>query len=210
MSRPRLKGRRLPALKQLLKDPKTVCAKVTVAWYDGTQRILEIASGTAVWYHSGKPPAPIRWVFIRDPLGELSSQALLCTDQDVKTIQIIQWFVLRWQLEVTFQEVRALLGVETQRQWSDLAIARTTPVLFGLFSWVILAADFLQADRTVSIRSADWYVKELPPFSDAIALVRFHLWSASETFCMSSPEPDMLKISRPIFDRLIDSLCYAA
>ena len=181
---------------------------MTVAWYDGTQRIPEIASGTAVWYHSGKPPAPIRWVLIRDPLGELSPQALLCTDQGVELIQIIQMVCVA--LEVTFQEVRAHLGVETQRQWSDLAIARTTPALFGLFSWVILAADFLQADRTVPIRSAAWYVKELPTFSDAIALVRFHLWSASETFCMSSPEPGMLKISRSMFDRLIDSLCYAA
>jgi hypothetical protein len=111
-----------------------------VPWYDGTQRILEIASDTAVWYHSGLPPVPIRRVLIRDPLGDFKPQALLCTDPEVDALQIIQWFVWRWQLEVTFQEARAHLGVETQRQWSDPAISRTTPVLLGLFSWVTITS----------------------------------------------------------------------
>ncbi len=110
-----------------------------MAWYDGSVRTLELASQTAVWYHCGKPPAPIRWVLIRDPRGELATQALLCTDPAVAPAQILEWFMLRWQLEVTFQEVRAHLGVETQRQWSDRAIARTTPVLMGRFSWVARA-----------------------------------------------------------------------
>ena len=104
-----------------------------VAWYDGTTRIVELTSQTAVWYRSSKPPVTIRWVLIRDPQGAFDPQALLCTDPAADPIQILQWFVLRWQLEVTFQEVRTHLGVETQRQWSDLAIARTTPVLLGLF-----------------------------------------------------------------------------
>ena len=106
IGRPRLKGKRLPTLQQLLNHPETVWTKVTVAWYDGAVRVLEIASDTAVWYHSGKPPVPIRWVLIRDPLDELSPQSLLCTDQSVESIQIIEWFVLRWQLEVTFQSFR--------------------------------------------------------------------------------------------------------
>jgi len=104
---------------------------------------LEITSDTAVWYHSGLPLVPLPWVLIRDPLAKLRSQALLCTDLEVAAPQIIQWFVLEWfvlewfvlewfvlewQLEATFQESRAHLGIETQRQWSDLAIARTTPI----------------------------------------------------------------------------------
>ncbi len=153
---------------------------------------------------------PIRWVLIRDPLGEFRPQALLCTDLNVAPIRIIEWFVLRWQLEVTFQEVRAHLGVETQPQWSDLAIARTTPALFGLFSWVTLAAHLLLENQQFRVRSAAWYVKSLPTFADAIALVRQHLWPASETFCMSPVEADVLKVSRPMFDRIIESLCYAA
>ena len=181
-----------------------------INWYDGTQRIVEFASDTAVWYHSRKAPVPIRWVLIRDPLDEFEPQALLCTDLDVEPGQIIQWFVLRWQLEVTFQEVRAHLGVETQRQWSDLAIARTTPALFGLFSWVTLAANALHAHQPVCVRSAAWYAKSLPTFSDAIAMVRQRLWTCSDTFGMSSQEPDIPKVSGAIFHRLLDSLSYAA
>ena len=122
--RPPLKGRRLPALKALLDLPTVSWIEVSAAWYDGTTRTLELTSQTAVWYRSGKPPVPLRWVLVRDPQGEFTPQALLCTDPSADPTQILEWFVLRWQLEVTFQEVRAHLGVETQRQWSDLAIAR--------------------------------------------------------------------------------------
>jgi hypothetical protein len=107
-----------------------------VNWYGGGTREVELASGTAVWYHAGLPAVPIRWVPIRDPLGQFEAQALLCTDLAVTPEQIVAWFVLRWQVEVTFEESRRHLGVETQRQWSDLAILRTTPALLGLFSLV--------------------------------------------------------------------------
>ena len=115
---------------------------------------------------------PIRWVLIRDPLGQLQTQALLCTETSVDPIQVVQWFVLRWRVEVTpyqvrgrlFQEVRAHLGVETQRQWSDRAIARTTPLLLGLFSWVTLAAKLLQQECPSSLRTASWYTLS-PPFT---------------------------------------------
>ena len=136
--RPRVKGARQPTLKQRLDDPELLWDTASVSWYDGTMRTLELASQTALWYHPGKPPVPIRWALV--PKGELDTQALLCTDESVAPVQILEWFVLRWQLEVTYQEVRAHLGVETQRQWSDRAIARTTPVLMGLFSWIALAA----------------------------------------------------------------------
>ncbi len=208
--RPRLKGARLPTLQQRLQDPDTQWTRIVVPWYDRTQRILEIASDTAVWYHSGLSPVPLRWVLIRDPLGKLRSQALLCTDPAVAPTQIIAWFVLRWQLEVTFQEVRAHLGVETQRQWSDLAIARTTPVLLGLFSWVTLGAHLLGARETIPVRTAAWYEKHWPTFSDAVALVRQHLWPASESFCMSRQPPDMVKIPPTLLARLVDTACYVA
>ena len=210
IGRPRLKGQRLPKLKELLYRPETLWTTRAVNWYDGTQRIVEFASNSALWYHPGKAPVPIRWVLIRDPLGQFEPQALLCTDTAVQAPQIIAWFVLRWQLEVTFQEVRAHLGVETQRQWSDLAIARTTPALFGLFSWVTLAANALHDDQRVTVRSAAWYPKSLPTFSDAIAMVRQRLWICSDTFGMSSDKPDIPKVSRALLDRLMDSISYAA
>jgi hypothetical protein len=208
--RPRKKGKRLPTLQKRLEDPNTVWHTLMLDWYDGQQREMFITSGTAVWYHSGKPPVPIRWVLIRDPLGIYDPVALLCTNQSYAPAQIAQWFVQRWRVEVTFQEVRAHLGAETQRQWSDRAIARTTPALLGLFSWITLAAHLLQAEHPLPVRQAAWYTKPLPTFSDAIACVRSHLWPHSHTFCMSPPEPEMIKMPRSLLDRLVDTLCYAA
>jgi len=141
--RPRKKGQRLPTLAQVLYDPNTVWTTISLPWYDGQQRAMQITSDCAVWFHAGKPPLPIRWVLVRDPQGEYDSVGMLCTDPTADPLAIVDWFVQRWQLEVTFEEARRHLGVETQRQWSDKAIARTTPLLLGLFSWVTLLAHAL-------------------------------------------------------------------
>jgi hypothetical protein len=139
--RPRLKGERLPSPDAVAAAPATVWAGVRVAhWYGAGERAVEVASGTAVWYHAGLPPVPPRWVPIRDPQGTVATQALLCTDLGVAPAQILAWFVRRWHPGVTFAEVRRHLGVETQRQWSEGAIRRTTPALLGLFSLVTLLA----------------------------------------------------------------------
>ncbi len=210
MGHPRLKGQRLPTLRELLDRPDTRWSRTSVAWYDNDTRAVELSSHTALWYHSGKPPVPIRWVLIRDPLGQLNSQALLCADPAVAPIRIVEWFALRWRIEVTFQEVLAHLGVGTQRQWSDLAIARTTPALLALFSWITLAAELLRREGSVPTRSAAWYAKSEPTFSDAIALARRHMWRASETFCVFERKPDIVKVPALLFNRLIESLTYAA
>ena len=115
----------------------------------------------------------------------------------------------RWRLEVTFEEARAHLGIETQRQWNDLAIVRSTPLLFALFSLVTLLANTLIKDQTKIVRTAAWYAKEQPTFSDALALVRRCGWSSCH-FQMSHLEADIVKIPRSLLERLIDALCYAA
>ena len=153
---------------------------------------------------------PIRWVLIRDPLGQLQTQALLCTETSVEPVQVVQWFVLRWRVEVTFQEVRAHLRTETQRQWSDRAIARNTPLLLGLFSWITLAARLLQHEHTSAKRTSSWYPKTEPTFIDSIALVRRHLWLGAETFSTSGSATDVGKVPLPLFNRLVESLSYAA
>jgi hypothetical protein len=206
--RPRKKGERLPTLQAILTDEKTAWQTVTVAWYGGVKRTVEFVSRTAVWFHNGKPPVPLRWVLVRDPLGEFEPLAVLCTDPQAVPIQIIEWFIMRWPVEVTFHEARAHLGIETQRQWSDLAIARTTPILLGLFSWVTLATHSLGSHQVVATRSSAWYSKSLPTFADAIAWVRLLLWQS--TFRMSFPDDDIVKISRSFLSRLTDTLCYAA
>jgi hypothetical protein len=207
--RPALKGKRQPTLAKRLADPKVDWQKLTVAWYGGVMREIEVATGTALWYHAGVPPVPIRWVLIRDPEGKFAPQALLCTDQNADPTQIIPWFVLRWQVEVTFHEVRTHLGVETQRQWSDLAILRTTPALLGLFSLVTIFAHQLLGTKPFPVRQAAWYTKALPTFSDTLAFVRQHLWPVTFS-CMSSAKPDVVEIPRVLFDRFVDTLAFAA
>jgi hypothetical protein len=206
---PRKKGMRQPTLNQRITDPTTQWVSVSVRWYANTLRTVELTTGTAIWYHSGLPTVPLRWVLIRDPLGKFATQALLCTDLTVCPAQIIEWFILRWQLEVTFEEARAHLGIETQRQWSDLAILRTTPALLALFSLVTLFAHHLLHGQPLPVRQAAWYRKPLPTFADALALVRQQLWPVSISY-LSSATPDMLIIPKSLFHRLTETLAFAA
>jgi hypothetical protein len=141
IGRPRLKGERLPNLSVVAEDPNTAWEPTKIAnWYGSEERTVELASQTAVWYSTGLFAVPLRWVLIRDPEGRFKPQALLCLDLDADPEQIVRWFVMRWQLEVTFQESRRHLGLERQRQCSELAIRRTTPALLGLFSLISLFA----------------------------------------------------------------------
>jgi hypothetical protein len=209
VGRPRKKGARQPTLAQRLADPATAWQPLTVRWYGGHPRAIEVATGTAVWYHSGLPPVALRWVLIRDPAGEFDPQALLCTDAAHAAQPIVEWFVLRWQLEVTVHEARTHLGVETQRQWSDLAIQRTTPALLGLFSLVTLIAHELLQGQALPVRRAAWYTKPLPTFVDTLALVRRELW-AVPVFSLSPGATDLLQIPRSRWDRMTDALTYTA
>src|SRR5215217_1036081 len=210
IGRPRLKGERLPNLWVLAKDPKTDWMPIMVAhWYGGKKRTVEVVSGTALWHSTGLPAVPLRWVLIRDPKEEFTTQALLCTDLCAQPGQIISWFVRRWQMEATFQEVRQRLGFETQRHWSERSIGRTAPALLGLFSLVTLLAHRQTARSTATARRAAWYDKPYPTFSDALALVRKELWM-QETFCVSPPQDDTVKVPRQLVERLTDVVCYAA
>jgi hypothetical protein len=211
MGRPRLKGSRLPNLSRVVEDPKTAWKSISVSgWYGGAQRTVEIVSDTAVWYSTGLPAVPVRWVLIRDPQEEFETQPLLCTELDADPERIISWFVKRWQMEATFQEVRQRLGFETQRHWSDLAIQRTAPALLGLFSVVTLLAHQYMVKGEASIRRTAWYDKRYPTFSDALALVRRKLWSQEATFCGSVWEEETVKVPRTFIERLTDTVCYAA
>jgi hypothetical protein len=210
MGRPRKKGKRLPTLERVAADRQTQWQEVTVHdWYSAPQRMVEVVTGTCVWYHTGMPAVPIRWVLIRDPQEKFETQALLSTQLAATPQQILEWFVRRWQMEVTFEEARAHLGMETQRQWSGKAIARTTPCLLGLYSCVSLLAARLLKGQALPARREAWYAKQCATFSDTMAFVRRWLWS-QQHFQMSNTESDVIKVPRALFERLTDTLCYAA
>lgn len=203
-------GDRLPTLSDILQSPSTRWSRQRVAWYGRKTRHVELVSGIALWQTpSEKEPLPLRWVLIRDPFGRFKPTALMCTDLSVSPDQIIAWYVMRWNVEVTFEEVRAHLGVETQRQWSDLAIARTTPALLGLFSLVTLLAHHLQAASPLTVRASAWYAKSQPTFIDALALVRRYLWQHTK-FPHSPLKTGVQEFPRSVLDDLLDTLAYAA
>ncbi|MBI4496417.1 MAG: transposase [Chloroflexi bacterium] len=206
--RPPVKGKRQPTLGQRLQDPSAAWQAQEVRWYGGVRRAVELATGTAVWYHPGLPPVPVRWTLVRDPLGKFASQGLLCTDLTVSAPQMVEWFVLRWQVEVTVHEVRDHLGGETQRQWSDLAILRTTPALLGLFSLVTVMAHHL-LQQGMPLRTAAWYTKPLPTFVHALALVRQELWPVRVS-CTSAQPSTTIEIPQALWQRITNTLAYAA
>ena len=208
--RPRQRGKRLPTLRQVLESKATRWQRLTVpGWYGEGDRVIQVCSRTAVWYHTGLPPVPIRWVLIRDPLQRFDPPALLCTDSSQNSLTIVSWFVRRWQVEVTFQEVRRTLGVETQRQWRDLAIARTTPCLLALFSLVTLLADRLVRQGPLPLLPDAWSTKVRPTFTDALAAVRQYCWTHTG-FRVSRRKEQVQKLSSTLRECLVYALCRAA
>jgi len=206
--RPRKKGARLPTLAQVLADPDAAWQTLRISgWYGTPERRLEVCSQTAVWFHSGLPLVPIRWVLLRDPQGEFDPQALLCTDPARTPSQIISWFVQRWPVEVTFREARDHLGVETQRQWSDRAIARTTPCLLALFSLTALLGN--QLNPRARLAAAALYRKTQPTFADTLAAVRKEIWAA-QGFSMSRTRSNIRKLPIQLRQGIAYALCHAA
>jgi hypothetical protein len=199
----------LPKLKIIAEDRTTRWHRIVASeWYGEGKCELDITSGTRLWYRPDSKIVPLRWVLVRDPSGQRPVQAFFSTDPDLSPQDILAFFVRRWQVEVTFAEVRAHLGVETQRQWSDLAILRTTPALLGLYSLVTMWADSLLAHDAVPY-SAAWYTKTRFTFSDAIAAVRMQLWTA-DIYPRSAMSPDQHKITPDRIIRMAQALCYAA
>ena len=208
--RPPVKGKPLKKLTAILRDRRVCWERHRLSfWYGRTNRLVEITTGTALWYRSGIVPVPIRWIIVRDPSGVLEPQAFLATDLNATPRDILAWFVSRWRVEVTFQETRRQLGVETQRQWSDKAILRTTPILLGLFSIVVLWTHDLSKSRKLKIRTAAWYQKEVLTFSDAMAAVRREIWR-HQISCMSRPTRNTIEIPTQIWNRMEDALAQAA
>jgi len=207
VGRPPLVGQRLPNLAQMAHQSSTIWHRSQFDWYGGGRKVLDWATGTALWYSTGTPPLPIRWVLVRDPAGWLPTKAYFSTDLDQSAPTIIADVIKRWSIEVTFEESRAHLGLETQRQWNDQAIERTTPALFGLFSLVALLGQALYPEGQLSLPQSAWYRKTEASFADVLALVRRALWR-NFNYQTSATAPDMVLIPRADLERLAYAVCY--
>jgi len=202
--RKRIKGNRIH-LKELLHDSTQGWQTAIVNWYGGEKKQIEYLTFICLWYHAGVTPVTLRIVLVKTPDGKNEAEVFFSTNVDFLPEKIIEYFVLRWSIEVTFEETRSHLGVETQRQWSDKSIARTTPLLMGLFSFVTLVAFNLhQIKAIVSMESASWYDKKGNlTFSDILATVRRSMWS-EKYFSKSENRLDLDKF----FDNTLSNLIY--
>jgi len=222
-----LKGKRQPKLSKLLVDPSTSWTRGEVAWYGGQQKTVEYASGVSLWYVAKNAPVPLRWVLVR-PCSQqeesstknetakkkASGAAFFSTDLNATAESIIASYADRWNIEVFFEEVRACLGFETQRGWTNRTIGRTTPCLFGAFSLIVVLAHRLHP-VSLPIRQCAWYTKDEATFRDALSAVRSHLWTAnqsprdSKNRLVSPNFHDMTQIQTSVLATLQDMACYA-
>jgi DDE superfamily endonuclease len=203
------KGQRQRSLQGWAERSDTPWETVEVTWYGGERKRLWVFSRTALWSTPRLPPVEIRYVLVADPEGKLRMEAFFCTDLQATPEQILDWVVMRWSVEVTFEESRAHLGLETQRQWADQAIARTTPVLLALFSLVTVLALKLSHDGQILVPVTAWYRKAEPTFADCLALVRRHLWRA-RYLVNSTSEAELMQFPREALDLLIRGYPLAA
>lgn len=205
--RPAVVGQRLPTLAQIAGATTTHWQRCWLPWYGGQTKRLDWTTGTTLWYSTGLTPLPMRWVLVRDPDGRLPTRAYCSTAVHQAAPAILAAFVKRWSLEVTFEESRQHLGIETQRQWSDKAIERTTPALFGLFSLVTLFAHALYPDGHLPLPQAAWYDKTEASFPDLLALVRQACWHRL-LFQTDALSPDLALLSPLGLARLLAAVCY--
>ena len=204
-----LKGKRQRSLQGWAARSDTPWETIEVAWYGGKQKQLWVFSRTALWYTPRLPPVALRYVLVCDPEGKLRMEVFFCTDLDATPAQILQWVVMRWSVEVTFEEARAHLGLETQRQSSDQAIARTTPIRLALFSLVTVLAWQLSHGGHIPVPVTAWYRKAEPTFADCLALVRGHLWRA-RYLVNSTPGAEWMQFPREALELLIHGFPLAA
>jgi hypothetical protein len=171
------KGRKAPSPSQRIAQLEAAVAKV--AWYGGSRREVRYVTETGLWYDVHSLSATdIRWVCVLgDPKLGREDAYFFCSDTTMAATKIIEQYARRWNIEVTFEEARALLGLETTRHWCKQSVLRVTPILFGLFSAIVLVWNNLpKARRQALFTATPCYKKHAVTFADALGAVRQEIW----------------------------------
>lgn len=203
--RPRVKGQALPKPQQAVQDARR--QPLTVGWYGGGRRRVEVVTGTGCWYKSGRGLVPLRWVFVHDVDGTHRDEYFLCTDATLSPEAIISHYTARWNIETTFQELRAHLGLETTRGWCAQTVLRAAPCLFGLYTVVTLLYHALPPSQRFG--AVCWPGKQGVTFSDALTVVRRWLWSAV-VFPQAGSATGIEKLPEPLREIIFSALAPAA
>ena len=201
--RPCKKGKELPAPAQVVRQtPKPPV--LTVAWYGGGRRRVEVVTGVGLWYRSGRPLVPVRWVFVRDRTGTHRDEYFFTTDVTMSPKAVIETYTGRWNIETTFQEARSYLGLETTRGRVRNTVLRAEPSLLALYTLVAwLYAELPPRYRRV--RAVAWLRKVDVTFSDAITAVRRYLW-VEGVFSISGHREAFEKLGGPLRQILLQGL----
>jgi DDE superfamily endonuclease len=204
--RPRVKGGRLPKPRQAV-EARRRFRRVTVGWYGGGTRQVSIAEGAGHWYKAGRGLVPVRWVFVRDRSGTHRDEYFFTTDLALGPRGVIGHYTGRWNIETTFEELRAHLGLETTRGWCRATVLRAAPCLFGLYSVVALL--FVALPQGKRSGAVAWPGKEGTTFSDALAAVRRWLW-AEWVFPQAEGGAAVEQLPEPLRELILSALAPAA
>ena len=187
------KGPLLPSLKTLAPGSTQEWKQAQLHWYQEGGKQISYQSGIALIHKTKQLPIAVKWVLVKVE-GKKTPQAFFSNNVELTELELLQKYMGRWNVEVTFEEVRAHLGVETQRQWSDLAIARTTPCLFALFSLNCCAATAFFQKGELSPNKSAWYQKQEVTFSDIIALTRRKIWASKYSYSEKTKQQKLFNL----------------
>lgn len=204
-----LVGRRLDSPREAAQRKNAPWRKTRVSWYGGQKRKVRWLTGLAIWYRRGRTPIRLRWVYVVDREGNQEDRCLFSTDLSLTPAEIIERYIHRWSIEVTFEEVRAHLGFETTRQWSRRAVLRAAPGLLGMFTIVTLIFATHTRHHQARPASTAWYSKKSITFSDAIATVRRLFWSHT-LLAHCTKNHQCARIPEPLRKLILDDLSMAA
>src|SRR5262249_54318744 len=203
--RPRAKGAALPKPGQAVAGARL--RRAVVRWYGGGTRQVSLTGGTGHWYKSGRGLVPLRWVFVRDREGTHRDEYFYTTDPAMSPESIVGHYAWRWNIETTFQEARAHLGLETTRGWCRATVLRAAPLLFGLYSVVALLFQALpEGRRSEGVR---WPGKAVVTFSDALQAVRRGV-GAGGGFPQAGAGAALEKLPQPPHEIVLSALAPAA
>jgi hypothetical protein len=204
--RPRPKGAKQPAPQAVVAEATR--QRLTVSWYGGGHRRVEVVSAISQWYKAGQGLVAVRWVYVHDRTGTHRDDYLYSTDTTRTSQEIIEKYTGRWNIETTFQEARAYLGLETTRGWKRETVLRAAPCLLGLYT--LVSVRYWQLPASVK---EDWGVrwtgKEAMTFSDAITAVRRWLWS-DWVFATGGHDVAFAKLPHALQEVLLTALTPAA
>jgi DDE superfamily endonuclease len=207
VGRPRVKGQKLASPQEVVAHTAKRTS-LTVAWYGGGTRDIEVVTGTGHWYRIGEDLVEVRWVYVHDRTRTHRDEYFFTTDLTMKPQQMVECYTQRWSIETTFQECREYLKLESTKGYGQQTVLRFTPCLFGLYTVIVLLYLQLPSSST-TLRAILWQGKSTVTFSDMLTCVRRALWE-QWYFQTQAHSLEFSKLSLPFRETILYTLAPTA